>query len=69
MKTLYSYQRSTVFAHPMKAEQIDRAIESSQALDVWPICVPGKRKAERMRAYRHPFMGLFYYPIALQVSA
>jgi hypothetical protein len=64
MKTIYSYQRSTVFAHPMKAKEIDRAIESSQALDVWPIRVPGKRKAERMRAYRHPFLGLFYTPLS-----
>jgi hypothetical protein len=53
-----------VFAHPMKAKEIDRAIESSQALDVWPIRVPGKRKAERMRAYRHPFLGLFYTPLS-----
>jgi hypothetical protein len=68
MKMIYSYQHSTVFAHPMPTNVLDRAIESSQALDVWPIRVPGKRKAERMRAYRHPFLGLFYCPAALEVT-
>ena len=69
MKTIYSYQRSTVFAHPMPAKHIDALINASEALDVWPIRAPGKNKGTRMRAYRHPFQGLFYVPVKVEVSA
>jgi hypothetical protein len=67
--TLYSYQRSTVFAHPMSAKQAQALIDASDKLDVWPIRAPGKRKGARMRAHRHPFQGVFYVPVSLEVSA
>jgi hypothetical protein len=70
MKTLiYSYSRSTVFAHPMPEHQAQALIEGSEKLDVWPIRAPGSRKGTRMRAHRHPFQGLFYVPVSLEVAA
>ena len=66
---VYSYSRSTVFAHPLKPEQAKALIEASEKLDVWPIRTPGSKKGTRMRAHRHPFQGLFYVPVSLEVSA
>jgi hypothetical protein len=67
--TIFSYQRSTVFAHPMPARQRQALIDASEPLDVWPIHVPGKAKAARMRAHRHPFQGIFYVPLSTDSAA
>ena len=67
--TIFSYSRSTVFAHPMPAKHAQRLIDDSDKLDVWPIRKPGSMKGERMRAYRHPFQGVFYVPVSVEVAA
>jgi len=66
---IYSYSRSTVFAHPMPAKQAQALIDASEKLDVWPIRAPGTLKGERMRAHRHPFQGVFYVPLTQEVAA
>ena len=66
---VYSYSRSTVFAHPLKPDQAKAMIDASEKRDVWPIRAPGSLKGTRMRAYKHPFQGLFYVPISLEAAA
>ena len=60
---VYSYSRSTVFAHPLKPDHAKAMIEASEKRDVWPIRAPGAKKAEKMQAFDHPFQGLFYVPV------
>ena len=66
---IYSYSRSTVFAHTMPEKQAQALIDASEKLDVWPIRAPGKLKGARMRAHRHPFQGLFYVPVSEEAAA
>ena len=66
---IYSYQRSTVFAHPVTTDHRQRLIAQSMPLDEWPIRTPGSKAAIRCLAWRHPIEGIFYLPVTQEEVA